>query len=70
MLANTMQQSMKEKTIVVKLQSKTACSSILHYHLQQNTVKLNYKMKWNLHKNSQGVKKGVAHAKNDSMKKF
>ena len=30
-------------------------------HIQ--VIKLNYKKKWSLHKNSQVVKKGVAHAK-------
>ena len=44
----------------------------IHYLQQKHiqVIKLNYKKKWNLHKNSQAVKKGAAHAKNDSIKKL
>ena len=64
---------MKKQTISVQRQSQTTCLCNLHYHLQQKHIqvtKLNYKKKWNLHKNSQAVKKSAAHVKNDSMKKL
>ena len=64
---------MKKKTIFAQRQSQVTCLCNLHYHLQQKHIqvtKLNYKKKWNLHKNSQAVKKGAAHVKNDSMKKL
>ena len=66
MLVNTIQWSMKEQMNAVQLPSQTTFSCILHYHLQQKhiqVIKLNYKKKWNLHKNSQAVKNGAAHAK-------
>ena len=57
---------MKKQTISVQCQSQTTCLCILLYHLQQKHIqvtKLNYKKKWNLHKNSQAVKKDAAHVK-------
>ena len=55
MLVNTKQQNNEETTIAVQRQSQTTCLCILHYHLQQKhiqVIKLNYKKKWNLHKNN------------------